>query len=103
MIQIICTIIAAVVSPALMLALSYFVKDRQERRRQEEETGKLRQALENSRQETQEFYMLALKCAITNRELSRQARLEAYDKYKKAGGNSWVDGYAAKYLKIVED
>jgi hypothetical protein len=47
--------------------------------------------------------MLLLKCVITNKELSRQARLDAYDEYKKKGGNSWVDGYALSNLKISEE
>jgi hypothetical protein len=89
MIQIICTVVASVASPALMLLLSYFVKDRWERRRQAEEM--------------REFKLLVLKSIITNKGLSDQARFEAYDKYRKLGGNSWVDGYAVQYLKIAED
>jgi hypothetical protein len=95
MIQIICTVIAAVVSPTLTLLLSSFFKNWQERRRQSKE-------MEKFCLEMREFKLLALKCVITNKELSYQARLDAYDKYKEAGGNSWVDGYANQYLKNIE-
>jgi hypothetical protein len=89
MLQIICTVIASVASPALLLLLDYLVKDRWERRRRVEDM--------------REFKLLVLKSIITNKGLSYQARFEAYDEYKKLGGNSWVDGYAAKYFKITED
>jgi hypothetical protein len=88
MTQIVCTVIAAFVSPVLLRLLEYLFKERQERRRQAEELYR--------------FRMLALKCVITNKELSLQARLDAYDEYKKEGGNSWVDAYVVKYLKNIE-
>jgi hypothetical protein len=87
--QIISTVIAAFASPVVLRLLEYFFKERTERRRQAEELRR--------------FKMLALKCVITNKELSSQTRLEAYDEYKKEGGNSWVDAYAAKYLKNIEE
>jgi hypothetical protein len=89
MTQIVCTAIAAVVSLALLRSLEYFFRERVERRRQAEELRRLK--------------MLVLKCVITNRELSRQARLDAYDEYKREGGNSWVDVYALKFLKNIEE
>jgi hypothetical protein len=81
--------IAAILSPILLRSLEYFFRERQDRRRQAEESRR--------------FKMLVLKCVITNKELSRQARLDAYDEYKREGGNSWVDGYALKNLKVDED
>jgi membrane protein YqaA with SNARE-associated domain len=88
-IQILCTTIAAVVSPVLLYLLGYFFKERSERRRQAEELRR--------------FKMLSLKCVITNKELSCQARLDAYDEYKKEGGNSWIDAYVVKHLKNIEE
>jgi branched-subunit amino acid transport protein AzlD len=96
MIQIICTVAAAMVSPVLLRLLEYFFREKQERRRQAEE-------LERFALEMQKFKMLVLKCVITNKELSRQARLDAYDEYKREGGNSWVDGYVLSHLRIAED
>jgi hypothetical protein len=69
--------------------LNIFFRERVERRRQAEELRRLK--------------MLVLKCIITNRELSRHARLDAYDEYKREGGNSWVDAYALKFLKNIEE
>jgi hypothetical protein len=89
MTQIICTAVAALVSPVLLRLLEYFFKERQERKRMMEELHR--------------FKMLALKCVITNRELSRQARLDAYDEYRKEGGNSWVDVYVTKNLTTEGD
>jgi hypothetical protein len=40
---------------------------------------------------------------ITNRELSRQARLDAYDEYKKEGGNSWVDTYVSDNVRAIKE
>jgi hypothetical protein len=87
--QIICTVAAAVLSPVLLRFLEYFFKERQECQRRVEELHR--------------FKMLALKCVIANKELSCQARLDAYDEYKKEGGNSWVDAYVVKHLKNIED
>jgi hypothetical protein len=89
MTQVVYTVIAAVVSPVLLRLLEYFFRERRERRRQAEEA--------------QKAYLLALKCVITNRALGWQTRLEAYEEYKKLGGNSWVDVYVTKLLKDVED
>jgi hypothetical protein len=86
--QIACTVIAALVSPALLRLFEYLFKERAARRRQAEEMHR--------------FTMLALKCVITNKELSNQARLDAYDAYKKEGGNSWVDTYVVRHLKTAE-
>jgi hypothetical protein len=82
MLQVVYIVIAAVVSLALLWLLEYVFK---ERHRQTEEI------------------MLALTCVITNKELSRQARLDAYDEYKKLGGNGWVDGYVSGNLRIQEE
>jgi hypothetical protein len=110
MIQTIVTIAAPCISFLLMRVGEYFLRERRERRRQAEDVEKLRQEirgfhqeLENLRGETREYYMLALKCVITNKELNQQARLDAYDRYKKLGGNSWVDAYALKYLRNIEE
>jgi hypothetical protein len=89
MIQVVCTVTAAVVSPVILRLLEYFFKERQERRRMAEELRR--------------FKMLVLKCVITNKELSRQARLDAYDEYKREGGNSWVDLYMAGQIKDAGD
>jgi hypothetical protein len=96
MTQVVCTVIAAVASPVLLRFLEYAFKERQERRRQEEE-------LQKQAEELHRFKMLLLKCVITNKELSRQTRLDAYDEYKREGGNSWVDGYVLSNLKISEE
>jgi hypothetical protein len=96
MAQIIYTVTASLASFALLRVAEYFIKERRERRRQTEEIEKLHQ-------EMRRFEMLALKCVITNKELSKQARLDAYDEYKHLGGNSWVDGYVLKYLSILEN
>jgi hypothetical protein len=40
-----------------------------------------------------------LKLQITNERLPASYRLQAYDEYKRLGGNSWVDEYTVKYLK----
>jgi hypothetical protein len=80
--QIISTAIAAFASPVILRLLEYFFKERAERRRQAEDLRR--------------FKMLALKCIITNKELSDQVRLDAYDEYRKEGGNSWVGTYVAK-------
>jgi hypothetical protein len=87
MTQIMCTALAAIVSPVALRLLEYFFKERRERREQAE---KLRR-----------FTMLALKCAITNEAFSHQARLDAYDEYRKEGGNSWVDAYVVKHLGTI--
>jgi hypothetical protein len=94
--QAVYTVIAAVASPVLLRVLEYLFKERQERRRQAEE-------LEQFRQELHRFTMLALKCVVTNKELSLQARLDAYDEYKKAGGNSWLDRYVSEHLKEAKE
>jgi hypothetical protein len=78
---------ASFVSFALLRVAEYFIRERQKQRRQAEEA--------------QKSYLLALKCVITNKELSRQARLDAYDEYKRPGGNSRVDGYVIKFLKDI--
>jgi hypothetical protein len=88
-IQIVCTVLGTVVSPAMFLLLGYVFKGRKDRQREAEQQRR--------------YNMLLLKCVITNKELSRQARLDAYDEYKKLGGNSWVDGYVLSYLKISEE
>jgi hypothetical protein len=89
MTQIVSTVIAAIVSPALLRLLEYVFKERQEC---------LKRAKEQRR-----FNMLLVKCVITNKELSRQARLDAYDEYKKENRNGWVDGYVLNNLKIQEE
>jgi hypothetical protein len=86
MTQVVCTVIAAIVSPALLRLLEYVFRERQERRKQTAEQRRLK--------------ALLLKCVITNKELSRQTRLDAYDEYKREGGNSWVDVYVLSNLKI---
>jgi hypothetical protein len=83
-IQIVCTVFGTIVSPAMFLLLGYVFKGRKDRQREAEQQRR--------------YNMLLLKCVITNKELSRQARLDAYDEYKKLGGNSWVDGYVLKEL-----
>jgi hypothetical protein len=57
MTQIICTVVAVVVSPVLLRLLEYFFTERRDSRRQAEELHR--------------FKMLALKCVIANGELSR--------------------------------
>jgi hypothetical protein len=96
MIQIICTVTAAVFSPVLLRILEYFFMERREHRRQAEEARRQAEELHRCK-------MLALKCVITNGELSRQARLDAYDEYKREGGNSWVDAYVVRHLNNIED
>jgi hypothetical protein len=96
MAQVIYTVTAPLASFALLRAAEYFIKERRERRRQTEEIEKLHQ-------EMRRFEMPALKCVITNKELSKQARLDAYDEYKNLGGNSWADGYVLRYLGILEN
>jgi hypothetical protein len=96
MTQVVYTVIAAVVSPMLFRLLEYIFKERQERQRHIKE-------LQDFELKLQEMNMLLLECVITNKELSRQARLDAYDEYKKKGGNSWVDGYVLSNLKISEE
>jgi hypothetical protein len=91
MIQIICTVAAATLSPVIIVLLEYIFKDRRERRRRAEEER--RQA-----EELFEFKLLALQCVITNKELELRTRLDAYDRYKKIGGNSWVDRYVLQHL-----
>jgi hypothetical protein len=56
-----------------------------------------------TKNEIKTFKLLALKCTITNKELSKQARLDAYDAYKKLGGNSWIDDYVNKNIRTIED
>jgi hypothetical protein len=96
-------IIISAIGPSVVFfasqILAYFIKGRQEQKKRAEEIKDIQRQLEDIRQETREFYMLTLKCAVTNKEFSEQARLDAYDRYKKMGGNSWVDGYAIKFLK----
>jgi hypothetical protein len=94
--QIIGIAITSLVSPVILSVVRYIFSERRNRRRQEETTEKF--ALELHR-----LKMLALKCVITNNELSRQARLDAYDEYRKAGGNSWVHDYVVKNLHYIED
>jgi hypothetical protein len=87
--QVLGIVIAALASPVVLRILEYVFKERQERRQRVEELRR--------------FKLLALKCCITNKELSQQARLDAYDEYKKEGGNNWVDAYAMKHLKGMEE
>jgi hypothetical protein len=95
-IQIACTVLGTVVSPAMFLLLGYVFKGRKDRQIRLAEQQAVALKVHN-------MNMLLLKCVITNKELSRQARLDAYDEYKKLGGNSWVDGYVLSYLKISEE
>jgi hypothetical protein len=107
MAQIVCTVIAVVVSPVLLLILEYVFKDRQARRREAERRAEELRVFDSRvsgmKSEVLAMRMLLLKCVITNKEFSRQARLDAYDEYKKLGGNSWVDGYVVSRLKISEE
>jgi DNA-binding protein H-NS len=98
MTQIIYTVAAAVVSPIIIMLLEYLFKERRERRRRAEETRRQMEDMRKCMAEIQKFKLLALKCVITNRELSSQARLEAYAEYKTYGGNSWVDQYVLQHL-----
>jgi hypothetical protein len=61
----------------------------------------VRRAAERDREQWR-LGTLLLKCVITNKELSRSARLEAYGEYKAGGGNGWVDRYVARYLNDIE-
>jgi hypothetical protein len=74
----------------------YLIKGRQERKQRAEESRRWEEELHR-------FKMLALKCVITNKELSRQARLDAYDEYTREGGNSWVKTYVSDNLKAGKD
>jgi hypothetical protein len=103
MIQIIVPIAVAIVGPIAMRLLDAFGREQQERRAWEERVGRLEERMCKQEEEMREFKLLILRCLITNKELGVQARLDAYDKYKKAGGNSWVDAYYAKYLMSSED
>jgi hypothetical protein len=49
-----------------------------------------------------EMNLLLLKCVITNKELSLTARFDAYDAYKAAGGNGWVERYVVKHLNDTD-
>jgi hypothetical protein len=91
MTQLIYTIIAAVLSPVIIILLEYVFKERREHKRKAEEA-------QRQVEELSEFKMLALQCVITNRELELRTRLDAYDRYKKMGGNSWVDRYVLQHL-----
>lgn len=42
---------------------------------------------------------LTLRALITNVTLPREYRLRAFDEYKAANGNSWVEDYVQKHLK----
>jgi hypothetical protein len=90
------TMVATGVTFALGKVFEYLIKGRQERRQREEAFRRLEERL--CRVE-----LRSLKCIITNRELSFEIRHEAYDEYKKLGGNSWVDGYVLKHLIRSED
>jgi hypothetical protein len=103
MTQIIVPIVVAIGGPVVMRLLSYFSKERQERHDWEERVGRLEERMRRQEEGMREFMLLALKSVITNRELSEQARLDAYDGYKSLGGNSWVDAYVMKYLKSIGD
>jgi hypothetical protein len=59
--------------------------------------------LEKLRQETRKCHLLALKCVITNPELDRQVRLDAYDEYKSLGGTGWVDTYVSDTLRAIKE
>jgi hypothetical protein len=87
--QIIGTIAAAALSPALLRLLEYFFREQQERRRQAEESLRVK--------------VLVLKCVITNNELSRQDRPDAYYEYKRESGNSGFDKYVLERLQNIED
>jgi Mn2+/Fe2+ NRAMP family transporter len=91
-IQIVCTVLGTVVSPAMFLLLGYVFKGRKDRQGEEERRAEESRILDSRMSamgsEIMAMNMLLLKCVITNKELSRQARLDAYDKYKKLGGNS---------------
>jgi hypothetical protein len=106
-IQIICTVIAAIVSPVLVLLLEYAFKGRRDKRREAERRAEESRVFDSRmsclESKVHSMNMLLLKCTITNKELSRQARLDTYDEYKKLGGNSWVDGYVLGCLKISEE
>jgi hypothetical protein len=89
--QIRVTVLAVVLAQALSGFVSYIAARRSEERDREQRE-----------REQRRLSMLLLKCIITNKELSRSARLEAYDEYKAAGGNGWVDRYVARYLNDIE-
>jgi hypothetical protein len=90
------TLVGTLVSPGVLLLLQYFFRERKERRLREEEMRK-------QAEEMSEFKLLALQCVITNRELELRTRLDAYDRYKRMGGNSWVDRYVLRYLSTPEE
>jgi hypothetical protein len=89
--QLCTTVLTVILAQALSSFVSYVVARRSEERDRDRRN-----------REQQRLNLLLLKCVITNKELSRSARLEAYDEYKAAGGNGWVDRYVAKYLNDIE-
>jgi hypothetical protein len=101
--QVVYTAVATFVSFVLVRTGEYFIRGRRERRRQAEEFEEFRQEVEKLHMETREVYKAALKGIITNETLGTQARFDAYDEYRKAGGNSWVDRYVEKHLKNIGD
>jgi hypothetical protein len=45
--------------------------------------------------------MFILRATIANEQLPDSERMEAYDEYKRRGGNSWVDAYWGEQLPAI--
>jgi hypothetical protein len=125
------SVAATTIAFLLLRAIEYLVKGRQERRQRAEELRrweerlrsweekicaweeKLRGLEEGLRRWEERLRgweerlcrveLRSLKCIIVNEELDIAARFEAYDEYKKLGGNGWIDAYASGHLTLSKD
>ena len=87
---------------ALALAIKYVFDERRARRKEAAWMLRVEESMRVQTEDNRKTRLLALKSIITNKELSEQARLDAYDEYKADGGNGWVARYVAKNLGLAE-
>lgn len=89
-------LVAAFGTPAVVIAIIAFLVWFTTKHTKEHEV--IMKQLARDSEHLFEITMLTLRTAITNPNLPRSARLELFDRYKKLGGNSWIDEYVKDHL-----